>query len=134
MKESYLNDAFHIRNYPSQKRKVRFCSCFKREQMTSAHSSSPQAKHAPRMHCACTAAVRMSDAFRQAKERPFGHKLFTARSCQELAGNMQYIYILIYKTHNANSKSALSTKILQSFFLCLLHLGHSQIVKNVMKC
>lgn len=31
-----------------------------------------------------------SDALRQAKERPFGHKLFTAHSCQELGGNMQY--------------------------------------------
>lgn len=46
--------------------KVRFCSCFKREQMTSVDSSSPQAKHAPRMHCGRTAAAthsagRMSD-------------------------------------------------------------------------
>lgn len=70
MKEGYINYAFlHLQLSRLEKRvsaKVRFCSCFKREQMTSVDSSSPQAKRAPRMHCGRTAAAthssgRMSD-------------------------------------------------------------------------
>lgn len=70
MKEGYINYAsLHLQLSCLEKRvsaKVRFCSCFKREQMTSVDSSSPQAKHAPRMHCGRTAAAthstgRMSD-------------------------------------------------------------------------
>ncbi len=70
MKEGYINYAsLHLQLSLLEKKvsaKVRFCSCFKREQMTSVDSSSPQAKQAPRMHCGRTAAAthsagRMSD-------------------------------------------------------------------------
>ncbi len=64
MKEGYINYAsLHLQLSLLEKKvsaKVRFCSCFKREQMTSVDSSSPQAKHAPRMHCGRTAAARHS--------------------------------------------------------------------------
>jgi len=50
MKDGYINYAsLHLQLSLLEKKvsaKVRFCSCFKREQMTSMDSSLPQAKHA----------------------------------------------------------------------------------------
>lgn len=79
MKEGYINYAsLHLQKKVYAK--VRFCSCFKREQMTSVDSSSPQAKHAPRMHCGHTAASthsagRMSDCPQTLSRLKKGHSV-----------------------------------------------------------
>lgn len=112
--------------------KVRFCSCFKREQMTSVDSSSPQAKHAPRMHCGRTAAAthstgRMSDCPQTLSDRlKKGHSVTScllhahARSSAETC-NIQATQCFLKVCPKCQN-------FYNHFFLYLLHLGHSQTV------
>lgn len=134
MKEGYINYAsLHLQLSRLEKKvsaKVRFCSCFKREQMTSMDSSSPQAKHASRMHCGHTAAAthstgRMSDCPQTLSDRlKKGHSVTScllhtlARSSAETC-NIQATQCFL----KVCPKCQNFTLIFPPY---LLHLGHSQ--------
>lgn len=136
MKEGSINYAsLHLQLSRLEKKvsaKVRFCSCFKREQMTNMDSSSPQAKHAPRMHCGHTAAAthstgRMSDCPQTLSDRlKKGHSVTScllhtlARSSAETC-NIQATQCFLKVCPKFQNFTII-------FFPYLLHLGHSQTV------